>query len=136
MLVGNQDFELVLGTCLFVYDSFYLFEGALDHSRLISVLLGELNICEIVHLLLNEHHDLVDLLYQIHLFNHLTFFYLLDVHLLLYLPDLSLLVQLDFTVSIDLLRLPPFLAIELQQEQLSQCFCPLFNLIVAWELSG
>ena len=116
MLVGNQYLQLILGAGLFIDNGFDLLQTALDHRRPFSPLLSELHISEVVHLLFDELQYLVDLLDEIHLLDHLALLDLLHVHLLLYLPDLALLVVLDLVVAVYLLRLPPLLAVEVQQE--------------------
>jgi len=135
MLIGNQYLQLILGAGLFIDNGLNLLQAALDHHRLFSPLLSELHISEAVHLLFDELQYLVDLLDEIHLLDHLAFLDLLHVHLLLYLPNLPLLVVLGLVVAVYLLRLPPLLPVEVQQKQFGEGVGPLLNLVVAGELS-
>lgn len=114
VLVGNEDLELVLCAGFLVHNALDLLERALDGGGILPVFVGELSEGEVVHLLLDEHQDLVDLLYQIHLFDHLALLDLLDVHLLLYLPYLPLFVYLHLLVAIDLLGLATLFSVQLQ----------------------
>jgi hypothetical protein len=135
MLIGNQYLQLILGAGLFIDNGLNLLQAALDHHRLFYPLLSELHISEVVHLLFDELQYLVDLLDEIHLLDHLAFLDLLHVHLLLYLPNLPLLVVLGLVVAVYLLRLPPLLPVEVQQKQFCEGVGPLLDLVVAGELS-
>ena len=116
MLIGNQYLQLILSTGLFIDNGFNLLQATLDHRRLFPPFLSELDIGEVVHLLFDELQNLVYLLDEIHLLDHLALLDLLHVHLLLYLPDLPLLVVLDLVAAVYLLRLPPLLPVQMQQE--------------------
>lgn len=135
VLVGDEYLEFVPGAGLLVDDALDLLEGALDGGGFFAVFVfGELVEGEVVHLLLDEHEYLVDLLDEVHLLDHLALLDLLDVHLLLDLADLALLVGLHLLVAVDLLGLAPLLAVQLQQEQLRQRLRPLLNLVIAGQL--
>ena len=78
-----------------MHSSLDFLQRLLDAGCFLTVLvILELHESQLVHLLLDQHQDLVDLLDEVHFFDHLTFFQLLEVHLLLDLSDFSLFVHL------------------------------------------
>ncbi len=115
MLIGDQQFEFVLGAGLLVDAGLELLEGALDLSGLLSVFLLELSEGQFVHLALDEHEYFVDLLDEVHLLDHFALLDLLDVQFLLYFADLALLVLLDLVGFVDLLGFATLLPVQVQQ---------------------
>jgi hypothetical protein len=55
VLIGDQYFELILGTRLLVYDGFNLLKRTLYRCGLLPIFIGELLEGELIHFLLNEH---------------------------------------------------------------------------------
>lgn len=136
MLVGDQYFQLILCTRLVIHDRLNLLKRALYSRRLLTVFIGKLLEGKLIHLLLDQHQDLVDLLDKIHLLDHLPLLDLLELHLLLDLPDLPLLVQLYLRILIDLLGLPPLVPVQMQQVQFSKGISPFLDLIAGGQMPG
>jgi hypothetical protein len=103
-----------------VHSSLDFLQGLLDAGCFLTILvILELYESQFVHLLLDQHQDLVDLFDEVHFFDHLALLQLLEVHLLLDLSDFSLFVHLYLVRSVYLFCLPSLLSVEVQQKQFS-----------------
>lgn len=112
MLIGDQGPQLILGRRLLINDLFQLLKRPLYLCGPIPVLGDELLVSQLVHLLLDQLQNSIDLLDQIHFLNHLSIFQFLNLQLLLDLFYLSLLVQLVFIGAVNLASFSPLLSIQ------------------------
>lgn len=116
-----------------MHSRFEFLQRSLNLRRLLSIFLLELIECEFVHLFLDEHQYFVDLLDEIHLFDHFSLFHLLYVEFLLYFADLSLFVHLYFVIFVYLLGLATLLSIQVQQIEFGQNISSMFEVYIAWK---